>query len=121
VPPRFLLDEHVNRTFERVLREEGIEVIQAKDEMGEQTIDEPLLEWCAKNQYVIITNNLKDFKPLHEQRDHQGIFAYSDQGLPNRDPEGLARAVVAVIEQYGTEEFKNEFVDLGEWYDWLHS
>ena len=51
---RFLLDEHVNRAFERVLREEGIEVVQAKDEVGEQTTDEPLLEWCAENQNAII-------------------------------------------------------------------
>lgn len=111
----------MNRAFERVLREEGIEVVQAKDEVGEQTTDEPLLEWCAENQYIIITNNLKDFKPLHEQRDHQGILAYSDQGLPDRIPEGLARAIIAVIEQYDTTEFENEFADLGEWYDWLHS
>lgn len=37
-----LLDEHVGRLFERVLRERGYDVDQAKDRFGEQTNDTDL-------------------------------------------------------------------------------
>lgn len=36
---RMLLDEHVGRVFERLLRERGYDVEQAKDRFGEQTTD----------------------------------------------------------------------------------
>lgn len=119
MPPRFLLDEHVTRVFERVLREQGIETSHVVDEIGEQTIDESLLEWCAEHQYVLITNDLKDFKPLHDRHDHHGIFVYTDPRLPDRDPEGLTRTVITVVEQYGIEDIKNSFIDLSEWYEWI--
>jgi hypothetical protein len=38
-----LLDEHVGRVFERVLRERGYDVTQAKDRFGEHTADSDLL------------------------------------------------------------------------------
>lgn len=117
--PRFLLDEHVTRVFERVLREHGTEVVHAVDEIGEQTVDKSLLEWCTDHQYILITNDLKDFKPLHTKHDHHGIFVYTDPRLPDRDPEGLARAVIPVVEQYETADMKNTFVDLNQWYEWI--
>ena len=40
-----LLDEHVGRVFERLLRECGREVEQAKDRFGEYTTDDALLQW----------------------------------------------------------------------------
>ena len=40
--PRLLLDEHVGRIFERLLRERGHDVVQAKDQFGEHTTDAEL-------------------------------------------------------------------------------
>lgn len=117
---RLLLDEHVGRVFERVLRERGHEVEQAKDRFGEYTTDADLLTWCGDHGYVLLTNNAKDFEELHGETSHAGLFVYHDQTLPDRDPEGLARAVDEVINQYGTDGVEDELVDLGEWYDWLH-
>ena len=45
---------------------------------------------------------------------------YYDQGRPDRDPEGVARAVDEIIAQYGFDGLENELVDLDEWYEWLH-
>jgi hypothetical protein len=42
---RILLDEHVGRIFERLLRERGYDVVQAKDEFGEHTDDSALLQY----------------------------------------------------------------------------
>jgi hypothetical protein len=117
---RILLDEHVGRVFERVLRERGYDVEQAKDLFGEDTDDAKLVEWCGRNGVVLLSNNAKDFEPLHANYDHAGILLYYDQKRPDADPEGLARTVDEVFNQYGPEEIENELVELDEWYDWLH-
>ena len=116
---RVLLDEHVGRLLERLLRERGFDVEQAKDRFGERTDDAELLRWCAENAVVLLTNNAKDFEPLHLDHEHAGILLYYDQRLPDTDPEGFARTVDEVFAQYGRTGVKNELVDLGQWYDWL--
>jgi hypothetical protein len=101
---RVLLDEHVSRVFEHVLRDRGFEVTQAKDRFGEHTTDRDRLHWCGNNDVLLISNNTKDFEPLHQEVDHAGVLIYDDQRLPDDDPEGLARVVETVLEQYGSEE-----------------
>jgi hypothetical protein len=66
-----------------------------------------------------VKNNAKDFEPLHRTHDHAGLLLYYDQKLPDNDPEGLARTVDEVFNQYGSKAIRNELVDLDEWYDWL--
>ncbi|WP_181691206.1 DUF5615 family PIN-like protein [Natronomonas sp. LN261] len=117
---RILLDEHVGRIFERLLSERGYDVVQAKDQFGEYTNDVELLQWCADETVILLTNNAKDFEPLHRTHDHAGMLLYYDQKLPDNDPEGLARAVDGVFDQYGSAGIENELVDLDEWYEWLH-
>jgi hypothetical protein len=68
----------------------------------------------------LISNNAKDFEALDERIDHTGILLVYDQRLPDADPEGLARTVDEVLDQYGIEGVANQVVDLEEWYDWLH-
>lgn len=116
---RILLDEHVGRVFERLLRERGHDVEQAKDRLGEYTSDVELIEWCAEHDAVLLTNNARDFEPLHREYDHAGLFLYHDQKLPDSDPEGLARTVDEVFDQYGSDGVENQLVDLGEWHEWL--
>jgi hypothetical protein len=116
---RILLDEHVGRIFERVLDERGFEVEQAKDRFGETTEDRQLLRWCADNGVVLLTNNAKDFETLHQRHDHHGLLLYREQTLPDTDPEGLARAVEEVFDQYGASGVENELVELRGWYEWL--
>jgi hypothetical protein len=117
---QILLDEHVSRVFERLLRERGYDVEQAKDRFDEHTTDAELVEWCCESGTVLLTNNAKDFESLHHEYDHAGILLYYDQNLPDTDPEGLARTVDEVFNQYGADEVANQLVDLGEWHEWLH-
>lgn len=117
---RILLDGHVGRVFERLLRERGHDVEQAKDRFGEHTTDAELLEWCGEHSTVLLTNNAKDFEPLSQEYEHAGLLLYYEQTLPDTDPEGLARTVDEVFNQYGMTGIENELVDLGEWYEWLH-
>jgi len=118
---RLLLDEHVSRVFERLLRERGYDPFQAKDRFGEHTTDEELLRWCGEHDVPLITNNGRDFERLHERVDHAGVLVYYEQTRPDDDPEGLARTVDEVFQQYGTSEVENELVDLDEWYELLHT
>lgn len=86
-----LLDEHVDRVFERLLRGRGFSVEQSKDRFGESTNDRELLDWCEKREVVFVTNNVKDFSRLHERNEHSGVLCYREQQLPKTDPAGLAR------------------------------
>lgn len=117
---QILLDEHVGRVFERLLRERGHDVEQAKDRFGEHTSDAELVAWCGEHSTVLLTNNAKDFEPLHHEYDHAGILLYYDQKLPDSDPERLARTVDEVFNQYGRDGVENQLVDLSAWYEWLH-
>jgi uncharacterized protein with PIN domain len=117
---RILLNEHLGRVFERVLRGRGYEVDQAKDLFGERTSDRELLRWSDENDAILISNNAKDFEPLHRASDHARLFLFYDQRLPAEHPEGLARAVDEVLNQYGIDGVRGEMVALDEWYDWLH-
>lgn len=118
-PADVLLDEHVSRLFERVLRERGFHVDQAKDRFGERTTDVALLRWCGEHGFLLVTNNARDFELLHDRLTHAGLLVYYEQTLPDEDPEGLARAIEAVIAQYGRDGLADEVVDLEEWYEWL--
>ena len=75
---RILLDEHVGRVFERLLRERGYDVEQAKDRFGEQTSDAERVSWCGESGTVLLTNNAKDFAPLHDEYSNAGILRYYD-------------------------------------------
>lgn len=118
---RILLDEHVSRVFENVLSQSGYAVEQAKDVFGEGTEDEELLDWCDEKDTLLITNNAVDFVNLHRSKSHAGILLYRDQDLPDADPEGMARAVKEVVEQYGVKEMEDELVTLDDWYGWLQA
>ena len=118
--PRILLDEHVGRIFEQLLRERGFDPVQAKDEFGEHTNDAELLQWCADEAVVLLTNNARDFETLHRNHDHAGILLYYSQTLPDTDPEGLARTADEVFNQYGSDGIESHLVNLDEWYAWLH-
>ena len=83
------------------------------------TSDVELIEWCAEHDVVLLTNNARDFEPLHREYDHAGLFLYHNQKLPDSDPEGLARTVDEVFDQYGANGIENQLVDLGEWHEWL--
>jgi hypothetical protein len=48
------------------------------------------------------------------------LFLFYDQRLPDEDPEGLARTVDEVLNQYGRDGVRNEMVAFDKWYDWLY-
>lgn len=60
------------------------------------------------------SEHASDFdESLYREHDHTGTPLYYAQSLPDTDPEGLAKTVGGIFNQYGTEGVKNELVDLG--------
>ena len=106
----------MSRVFEGVLRAQGYTVTQAKDEFGERTVDKELVDWCSRNDHLLMTNNASDFELLHEAYNHPGMMFYRNQDLPDADPEGLARVIDVIFEQYTQESLENHIVELDHWY-----
>jgi uncharacterized Zn finger protein len=63
---QLLLDEHVGRVFERMLRERGYDVEQAKDRFGEHTSDADLVSWCGST--IDVSTSLKRIEREYEQQ-----------------------------------------------------
>lgn len=113
---RFLTDEHVPRVFVTTLRSNGHDVVRANDVFGEATDDESLLEFCAENDRVLVTNDKKDFAgDLSAAIDHRGLVVYTDPTFLLNDPEGAVRTVERVLSHYQPSELANEIVWLDQW------
>lgn len=87
---RLLLDEHVGRVFERVLRERRHTVEQANDLFGERTKDTHLLECCGDNSIVLLSNNEKGFEPLHRECIVPGYSSTTVSTVRIQIPKGLS-------------------------------
>lgn len=66
--PRFLLDEHINRTIQRQLRRQvhGLEVLAIGDPGAPPagTSDPDILNWIEENDYILVTEN-RSTVPMH--------------------------------------------------------
>jgi len=67
--PIFLLDENINHPYRiiDICAEFDIQVLWIYDvDMGEAE-DEDIFDLAMKQDYVIVTGNISDFRPLHTQ------------------------------------------------------
>lgn len=74
-----LVDEHVPRVVRTALVSSGYHTKQAAEQFGQETIDRELLEWCCDNDWVLLTNDKKDFNEIATGASHAGVFIYVDQ------------------------------------------
>jgi hypothetical protein len=62
---RLLLDEHFSLAVAEQLRERGHDVVGVY-EVGLGGLDDrQVLSWAAVQRRAVVTNNIKDFRPLH--------------------------------------------------------
>ena len=92
----FVADEHVPVAVIEALRSNGYDVCRAQEEYGKGTNDTEVLEACADEDLVVLTND-NDFARLAEELEHSGVMIYNDQELPPRE---VVRAVVRVDNAY---------------------
>jgi hypothetical protein len=99
-----LLDEQLSGLIAQLLRERGLDV-QAVSERPEllQAADRDPLDLAQREGRAVVTNNIKDFRPLAAERlldgrGHAGLILLPAQRSRRRDAtDALADAVEAVM------------------------
>lgn len=86
---RLLLDEMISWRVAAELRELGHDVVSVtRDRPGlRQLVDRAVLEAAADERRAVVTNNVRDFRVIHERlrarvEDHYGVVFTYDDTLP---------------------------------------
>jgi hypothetical protein len=99
-----LLDEQLSPRIARALRERGLDV-EAVAERSDlpQASDREVIDVAAREQRTVVTNNIKDFRPiaaerLADGRGHAGLILLPASRSRSRDATGtLADAIESVM------------------------
>lgn len=89
-------DEHVPAAAVHALRSAGHDVVRAQERYERGTADAALLERCADDGRVLLTNDT-DLVALHGAVDHAGVIVYTSQEL---QPESFVRGVERITAAY---------------------
>lgn len=90
---RLLLDEHYSFTIAEQLQKRGVDAIPVAEHVAASvaelrgTPDEELLRWARHQRRVLVTENVRDFMPIHQQflergELHAGIIFTSPRRFP---------------------------------------
>jgi hypothetical protein len=101
---RALLDEQLSGQIARLLRERGLDV-EAVVERSDlvQAPDDEVIDTAAREGRAVVSNNIKDFRPLAAERmsdgrGHAGLILLPARRSRSREATGaLADAVEAVM------------------------
>ncbi len=102
-----LLDEQLSGQVARLLRERGLDV-QAVVERSDllQSSDREVMEAALREERAVVTNNIKDFRPLAAERladgrGHAGLILLPASRSRRREATGsLADAIEAVMRSH---------------------
>lgn len=118
---KLLLDEHYSPAVAEQLQERGYDVISvaerspAKHAHLRQRSDQELLYWARDDGRVLVTENVRDFMPLHQtflaRGDvHAGILFTSPRKFPRRTAAlgSLITALAAFLDRHPVEALAGE-------------
>ncbi len=71
---RFLLDNDVPDTIQRVLSEAGHHALLLRQVISGKSSDSAVLDYAVANELILITCNRDDFIPLANARSHHGLI-----------------------------------------------
>lgn len=101
---RALLDEQLSPEIARILRERGLDVAAVSERAGLiEATDREVMEAASGEQRAIVTNDIKDFRPLAANRladgtGHAGvIFIPANRPRTRADAGRLADAIETVM------------------------
>jgi len=89
-------DEHVPSAVINALRSKGYDVLHAPEEYAQGDDDPKLLQNCADDERVLLTND-RDFVRLADETEHSGVIIYTDQQRPPREVLG---AIIRIDDAY---------------------
>jgi predicted nuclease of predicted toxin-antitoxin system len=99
---RLLLDEMYTAAVAEQLCQRDhdvIAVVERADLRG--TLDEDLLAWARTEDRALVTDNQRDFIPIHHRRiadgqDHKGLILTTNRRFPRGQPATTGKLVVAL-------------------------
>lgn len=98
--PSFYFDEDVSVIVAKIIRAHGFEVVCASEvkELGRS--DEEQLGYATKNNYILVTHNIRDFIKLYKDYLKKGFY-HSGIILATRrrDNYELARRLLELLQQ----------------------
>ncbi len=114
---RLLADEHFDIAVVNRLRRLGhdVETVRqlADDKSGKGMEDDHILRYARGNRRVVLTENVSDFKALHEARiPHAGIIACSPA---NKEPASARAARIDRVLRSHGRSIKQQFVRIHSW------
>jgi hypothetical protein len=99
-----LLDEQLSPLIARLLRERGLDVVAVAERTDlVEAPDREVIDTATREQRAVVTNNIKDFRPLAAERmldgrGHAGLILLPASRSRSRDATGrLADAIEAVM------------------------
>ena len=112
---RLYLDRHVITRLAVDLRGRGFNVLTTEEAGKDRAADEEQLAFAAAKSRSILTFNIRDFAPLHEQwqeagRAHAGIIV--SQQLGSRQYGLLLQRMLRLLNHFMAEEMVSNFVHL---------
>ncbi len=112
---RLYLDRHIKKQLVVDLRQRGFDVLSTEEAGMDMASDEDQLAFAVKQDRTILTFNIRDFAPLHDQwladaRPHAGIIV--SQQLGSRHYGVLLARMLRLLDQMIAEEMRNNFVHL---------
>ena len=95
---KLLLDEMYPRVIADQLRGRGHDVMSVHDAPGRGSQDADVLEYARQEGRAIVTENVRDFRPLAERaieagESHGGLVFTTDRRWPRHDVGGLIDAL----------------------------
>lgn len=112
---RLYLDRHIKKQLAVGLRQRGIDVLTTEEASIDTASDEDQLAFAAKQDRAILTFNIRDFAPLHEQwtadaKPHAGIIVSHQLG--SRQYGVLLARMLRLLDRMTAEEMRGNFVHL---------
>jgi predicted nuclease of predicted toxin-antitoxin system len=102
-----LLDEQLSGLIARLLRERGLDVEAVVERVDLlQASDREVIETARREQRAVVTNNIKDFRPLAAEwmadgRGHAGVIFLPAGRSRSREATGaIADAIEALMRTY---------------------
>jgi predicted nuclease of predicted toxin-antitoxin system len=88
---RLLLDEMYSPLIARELRTRGHDAVSVHEEPGSGTADEDVLDYARSQQRALLTENVRDYRPLGEAlisvgEGHSGLVFTTEKRWPRRTP-----------------------------------
>ena len=112
---RLYLDRHVMGRLAVDLRGKGLDVLTTEEAGKDTAPDEEQLDFATTEHRAILTFNIRDFAPLHEQwrvagRTHAGIIV--SQQLGSRQYGLLLQRILRLLNHVTAEELVGNLVHL---------